>query len=147
MTSPSHNMKAKRDDSLRAIFERSQAARRAARAKVSEVLGKERSELSKRALLQRQRAARKAIEEALVKTHGARDAQEIAVHLSACFEEAEFLVALQLDAKRFSKAEIAAGVSDVLLEALDHIWEAARVARFPLPYLEDETLHDDDEDI
>ena len=65
MTSPSHNMKAKRDDSLRAIFERSQAARRAARAKVSEVLGKERSELSKRALLQRQRAARKAIEEAL----------------------------------------------------------------------------------
>jgi hypothetical protein len=34
-----------------------------------------------------------------------------------------------------------------MLEALDHIWEAARVARFPLPYLEDETLHDDDEDI
>ena len=68
-------MKAKRDDSLRAILERSQAARRAARAKVSEVLGQERSELSKRALLQRQRAARKAIEEALANTHGARSAR------------------------------------------------------------------------
>ena len=61
----------KRDDSFRAKFERFQAARRSARAKVSEVLGRERSELSKRALLQRQRAARKAIAEALAKTHGA----------------------------------------------------------------------------
>ena len=128
-------------------FERFQAARRTARAKVSEVLGQERSKLSKRVLLQRQRATRKAIEEALTKTHGARDAREIAFHLSQCFEEAEFLVALQLDAKRFSKAEIVEGVSDVLLEALDHIWEAARVAGFPLPCLEDETLHDDNEDI
>jgi hypothetical protein len=128
-----------------AEFERFQAARRPARAKISKVLGQERSKLSKRALLQRQRAARKAIEEALVKTHGARDAREIAFHLSACFEEAEFLVALQLDAKRFSKAEIETGVSDVLLEALDHIWEAARVAGYPLPCLEDETVDDDDE--
>jgi hypothetical protein len=140
-------MKAGRGDSFRAEFERFQAARRLARAKISEVLGPARSQLSKRALLQRQRAARKAIEEALAKTHGASGAREIAFHLSACFEEAEFLVALQLDAKRFSNAEIAAGVSDVLLEALDHIWEAARVAGLPLPCLEDETLHDDDEDI
>jgi len=103
-------------------------------------------ELSKRALLQRQRAAQKAIEEALAKTYGARDAREIAFHLSQCFEGAEFLVALQLDAGRFSKAEIEASVSDVL-EALDYIWEAARVAGYPLPCLEDETLHDDDEDI
>ena len=55
-----------------------------------------------------------------------------------CFEEAEFLVALQIDAKRFSKAEIETGVSEVLLEVLDHMWEAARVAGFPLPCLEDE---------
>jgi hypothetical protein len=138
-------MKTRSDDSLRAGFERFQAARRTARAKVSEVLGQERSKLSNRALLQRQRAARKAIEEALAKTRGSRSAREIASHLSQCFEEAEFLVALQLDAKRFSKAEIAAGVSDVLLEALDHIWEAARVAGFPLPCLEEETVNDDDE--
>jgi hypothetical protein len=81
----------------------------------------------------------------LAKTRGSRSAREIASHLSQCFEEAEFLVALHLDAKRFSKAEIAAGVSDVLLEALDHIWEAARVAGFPLPCLEEETVNDDDE--
>ncbi len=139
-------MKTRRDDSFRAEFERFQAARRAARAKISEVLGREHFELSKRALLQRQRAAQKAIEEALAKTYGARDAREIAFHLSQCFEGAEFLVALQLDAGRFSKAEIEASVSDVL-EALDYIWEAARVAGYPLPCLEDETLHDDDEDI
>jgi hypothetical protein len=97
-------------------------------------------------LLQRQRAAQKAIEEALAKTYGPRNARESAFHLSQCFEGAEFLVALQLDAGRFSKAEIEASVSDVL-EALDYIWEAARVAGYPLPCLEDETLHDDDEDI
>jgi hypothetical protein len=104
----------------------SKPARRSARAKISEVLGLEHSELSKRALLQRKRAARKAIEGALAKTHGASCAREIAFHLSACFEEAEFLMALQLDAKSFSRAEIETGVSDVLLEALDHTWEAAR---------------------
>jgi hypothetical protein len=140
-------MKTRSDDSFRAEFERFQVARRSARAKVSELLGQERLEPLKRALLQRQRAARKAIEEALAKTHGASGTREIAFHLSECFEEAAFLVALELDAKRFSKAEIEAGVSDMLLEALDHIWEAARVAGFPLPCLEDETFHDDDEDI
>jgi hypothetical protein len=139
-------MKAKREDSLRAMFERSQAARRSARAKISEVLGQEHFELSKRALLQRKRAARNAIEEALAKTHGARSAREIAFHLSECFEETEFLVALQLDTKRFSKAEIETGVSEVLLEVLDHMWEAARVAGLPLPCLEDETLDDDDDE-
>jgi len=50
------------------------------------VLGQERFELSKRALLQRQRAARKETEESLAKTHGANDAREIAFHLSECFE-------------------------------------------------------------
>jgi hypothetical protein len=140
-------MKTRSDDSFRAEFERFQVARRSARAKVSELLGQERLEPLKRALLRRQRAARKAIEEALAKTHGASGTREIAFHLSECFEEAAFLVALELDAKRFSKAEIEAGVSDMLLEALDHIWEAARVAGFPLPCLEDETFHDDDEDI
>jgi hypothetical protein len=139
-------MKTRSDDSFRAEFERFQAARRSARAKISEVLGQEHSELSKRALLQRQRAARKAIEEALAKTHGASGAREIAFHLSECFEEAAFLVALQLDAKRFSKAEIEAGVSGVLLEVLDHMWEAARVAGLPLPCLEDEVLGDDDDE-
>jgi hypothetical protein len=100
-------------------------------------------------LLQRQRAAQKAIEEALAKTHGARSAQEIAFHLSQCFEGAEFLVALQLDAGRFSKEEIEAGISDVL-ETLDYIWEATRVAGYPLPCLQDEAFdddYDDDEDI
>jgi hypothetical protein len=140
-------MKAGRDDSLRAMVERFQAARRSARAKISEVLAQPRSKLSKRALLERQRAARKAIEEALAKTHGARGAREIAFHLTECFEEAEFLVALQLDAKRFSKAEIETGVSGVLSEVLDHMWEAARVAGVALPSLEDEMLDDDDEDI
>jgi hypothetical protein len=140
-------MKAGRDDSLRAMVERFQAARRSARAKISEVLAQPRSKLSKRALLERQRAARKAIEEALAKTHGARGAREIAFHLTECFEEAEFLVALQLDAKRFSKAEIETGVSGVLSEVLDHMWEAARVAGVALPSLEDEMFDDDDEDI
>jgi hypothetical protein len=142
-------MKAKRDDSLRAMVEGVQAARRSARAKILELLGQERAKLSKRALLQRQRAAQKAIEEALAKTHGARSAQEIAFHLSQCFEGAEFLVALQLDAGRFSKEEIEAGISDVL-ETLDYIWEATRVAGYPLPCLQDEAFdddYDDDEDI
>ena len=140
-------MKAGRDDSLRAMVERFQTARRSARAKISEVLAQPRSKLSKRALLERQRTARKAIEEALAKTHGARGAREIAFHLTACFEEAVFLLALQLDAKRFSKAEIETGVSGVLSEVLDHMWEAARVAGVALPSLEDEMLDDDDEDI
>ena len=58
----SRNMKARRDDGFRAEFERFRAARRSARAKVSEVLGPAGSKLSKRALLQRKRAARTAIE-------------------------------------------------------------------------------------
>jgi hypothetical protein len=128
------------------MFERSQAARRSARAKISDVLGQEHFELSKRALLQRHRAARKAFEEALAETHGKRNAREIAFNLSACFEAAEFLVALQFDAKRFSKVEIETGVVDVL-DMLDNIWEAARVTGFPLPCLEDEVLHYDDDDI
>ena len=139
-------MKTKRDGSLRALFERSQAARRSARAKISDVLGQEHFELSKRALLQRHRAARKAFEEALAETRGKRNAREIAFNLAECFEAAEFLVALQFDAKRFSKVEIETGVVDVL-DMLDNIWEAARVAGFPLPCLEDEVLHSDDDDI
>lgn len=145
MARSSRNMKSKRNDGFRAEFERFQAARRLARAKISEILGREHFELSERALLKRHRAARKAIEEALVETHGARSAREIAFNLSACFEAAEFLVALQFDAKRFSKAEIKTGVPDVLA-MLDNVWEAARVAGFPLPCLEDEVLHYDDED-
>jgi hypothetical protein len=140
-------MKTKRDDSLRAMLERSQAARRSVRTKISDVLGREHFELSERTLLRRQRAARKAIAEALANTHGVRSAREIAFNLSQCFEGAEFLVALQLDAGRFSKAEINAGISAVL-DLLDYVWEAARVAGYPLPCLEDEipTVHYDDED-
>jgi len=126
-------MTAGRDDSFRAEFARFQAARRSAREKTSEVLGQARSKLSKHALLQRQRAARKAIQEALGKSYGTHGAREIAFHLSEWFEEAAFLVALQLDPKRFSKAEIEAGVSGVLANVLDHIWEAVRVAGGPLP--------------
>ena len=48
--------------------------------------------------------------------------------------------------KRFSKAEIEAGVTGVLANVLDHIWEA-RVAGVPLPCLENENLDDNDEDI
>lgn len=139
-------MKAKRDDSLRARVEGVQAARRSARARILELLGQERAKLSKRTLLQRQRAAQKAIEEALAKTHSARNAWEIAFNLKQCFEAAEFLVALQFDAKRFSKAEIETGVPDVL-DMLDNVWEAARLAGFPLPCLKEEALHYDDEEI
>jgi hypothetical protein len=63
----------------------------------------------------------------------------------SALREAAFLVAVQLDSKQFSKAEIDAGVSDVLLEALDHIWEAARGAGFPLPCLEDDIPYDDED--
>jgi hypothetical protein len=140
-------MAASRDDSMRAWFERFEAAQGSARQKISEVLGEARFGLSKRALLQRQRAARKAIEAALRDKYGARDARDIAFHLSQWVEEAAFLVALQLDAKRFSKAEIEAGVTGVLANVLDHIWEAARVAGFPLPCLDSEYLDDDDEEI
>ena len=55
-------------------------------------------------------------------------------------------MALQLDPKRFSRAEVEASVSDVLAYVLDHIREAARVAGYPLPCLEDETVERDDED-
>jgi hypothetical protein len=140
-------MAASRDDSLRAWFERFQAAQDSSRQKTSEVLGQARFRLSKRALLQRQRAARKAIEAALRDKYGARDARDIAFHLSQWLEEAAFLVALQLDAKRFAKAEIEAGVTGVLANVLDHIWEAARVAGVPLPCLDNENLDDDDENI
>jgi hypothetical protein len=137
-------MTTRRDSSLRAELERLQTARRSARAKTAEVLGRALSELSERALLQRQRAARNAIEEALGKGHGrARDARDIAFHLSEWFEEAAFLVALHLDPNRFSKTEIKAGVSDVSAYVLDHMWEAARVAGVPLPCLEDEALDRD----
>jgi hypothetical protein len=141
-------MAASRNDSLRAGFERFQAAQRSARQKISEVLGQARFGLSKHALLQRQRAARKAIEAALRDRYGARHARDIAFHLSQWLEEAAFLVALQLDPKRFSKAEIEAEVTDVLANVLDHIWEAARVAGVvPLPCLDSENLDDDDEDV
>src|SRR6266498_945224 len=94
-----------RDDRFRAELERSQAARRSARAKTSEVLGPMRAGLSERALLERQRVARSAIQAALGKRHCSSDAGDIAFHLAECFEEAAFLVALQLDRKRFSRAE------------------------------------------
>lgn len=136
----------KRDDRFRAKLERSQAARCSARAKTSEVLGPALSGLSERALRQRQRVARKVIQLALGKSHGSRDAGEIAFHSSEWFEQAAFLVALQLDPKRFSRAEVEASVSDVLANVLDHIWEAARVAGYPLPWLEEDTVERDDED-
>jgi len=121
-------MTTRRHDRFRAEFERSQTARRSARAKTSEVLGPTLSRLSERALLRRQRAARNAIQAALANRHGSSEAGDIAFHLLAWFEEAAFLVALQLDLKRFSKAEVEASVSGVLAEVLDHVWEAARVA-------------------
>ena len=139
-------MTTRRDDRFRAKLERSRAARRSARAKTSEVLGPALSGLSERALHKRQRVARNAIRLALGKSHGSSDAGEIAFHLSEWFEQAAFLVALQLDPKRFSRAEVEASVSDVLAYVLDHIWEAARVAGYPLPCLEEETVERDDED-
>ncbi len=111
------------------------------RRKVEEVLAGSRSEVSARVQLRRQRAARRAIAGALAEREGAGRAREIAFHLCGWFEEAAFLVALQLDPRRFSEAEIEAGVSDVLLYVLDHVWEAGRLAGVPLPCLEDENLH------
>src|SRR3989337_2097699 len=111
------------------------AAERAARAKTSEVLGAVLSEKSERALLRRQRAAQRAMEEALREHHGAREAREIALHLCDWFEEAAFVVALQLVPTKFSKEEIDAGVRGVLAHVTDHVWEAARVAGYPFPCL------------
>ena len=139
-------MTTRRDDRFRAKLERSRAARRSARAKTSEVLGPGLWGLSESARLRRQRVARNAIQLALGKSHGSSYAGEIAFHLSEWFEQAAFLVALQLDPKRFSRAEVEASVSDVLAYVLDHIWEAARVAGYPLPCLEEETVERDDED-
>ena len=136
----------KRDDRLRAELERFDAARDSARKKTSEVLGQARFGLSQRAVLQRQRAARKAIEVALAKSHGERDTRKIAFHLSQWLEEAAFLTALQLDPKKFSKAEIEAGVSGVLANVLDDMWEAVRVTGGPLPCLDNETFDDNDDD-
>lgn len=139
-------MTTRRDDRFLAKLERSRAARRSARAKTSEVLGPAFSGLSERSLRQRQRVARNAIQLALGKSHGSSDASDIAFHLSQWFEEAAFLVALQLDPKRFSRAEVEASVSDVLANVLDPIWEAARVGGHLLPCLEEETVERDDED-
>jgi hypothetical protein len=140
-------MTARPRGSLRVWIARRQAAERSARAKTLEVLGE--PDLSERALLKRQRAAQRAIAEALGGCHGAAAAREIAFHVSDWFDEAAFLVALRRDPKKFSTAEIEAGVSDVLAHVLDHVWEAARVAGFPLPCREDETPggYDDEEDI
>jgi hypothetical protein len=126
-------MTTRRRDRFLAEFERSQAARRSARAKTAEVLGPALSGLSERALLQRQRAASNAIQAALAQRHSSSEADDIAFHLLAWFEEAAFLVALQLDPKRFSRAEVEASVSGVLADVLDHMWEAARVAGHALP--------------
>ena len=140
-------MTTRRDSSLRAELARLQTARHSARAKAAEVLGRTPTKLSERTLLQRQRAARRVIKDALATSHGARDARDIAFHLSAWFAEAAFLVALHFDPNRFSKLEIEAGVSDLLASVLDHVWEAARVAGGPLPCLGDQTVdHDDGED-
>jgi hypothetical protein len=129
-------------------LERLMAARASTRAKTAAVLSRPLSELSDHAVLRRQRTARKAIAEALRESHGATGARAIAFHLSEWFEEAAFIVALQLDPKRFSNAEIDAGVSGVLAHVLDHVWEAVRAAGGPLPYLPDETpaRGDDEED-
>lgn len=128
------------DERLRRRFERLEAARRSMRRKTEEVLAGSGSELSARAQLRRQRAARKTIAEALAKREGASHAREIASHLCDWFDEAAFLVALQLDPRRFSELEVEAGVADVLAYVLDHVWEAARLAGYPLPCLEDESL-------
>lgn len=139
-------MTARWNDRFHVEWEKQMAARGSARVKTAELLGAKLSELSDRALLRRQRAARKVIAEALGATHGASSASEIAFHLSEWFEEAAFIVALQLDPKRFSKAEIEAGVSDVLANVLDHMWEAVLAAGGPLPCLPDEKLERDDDD-
>ena len=131
---------------MRRRFERLEAARRSMRRKVEEVLAGSRSEVSARVQLRRQRAARRAIVGALAEREGTGRAREIALHLCDWFEEAAFLVALQLDPGRFSEAEVEAGVSDVLLYVLDHVWEAARLAGVPLPCLEDENLHGEEGD-
>lgn len=122
-------MTARRGGRFRAELERSQAARRSARAKTSEVLGPALSGLAERALLQRQRAARNTIQAALEKSHGSSDAGDIAFHLLEWFQEAAFLVALQLDPKRFSRAEVEASVSDVLAHVLDHMWRKRAAPR------------------
>jgi len=134
------------DEQLRRRFERLEAARRSMRRKTEEVLAGSGSELSARAQLRRQRAARRAIAEALAEREGGSRAREIASHLCDWFDEAAFLVALQLDPKRFSELEVEAGVSDVLAYVLDHVWEAARLGGFPLPCLESETLHGEEGD-
>lgn len=139
-------MTTKLNSRFRAKLECSQAARRSARAKTSEVLGPALSGLSERALRLRQRVARNAIQLALGKRYGSSDAGEIAFHMSEWLEQAAFLVALQLDPKRFSRAEVEASISDVLANVLDHIWEAARVAGYPLPCFEEDTVERDDED-
>lgn len=139
-------MTTRRRDTVPAELERFYAARDSAQKKTSEVLGQASFGLSQHALRKRQRAARKAIEEALEKSHGARNARKIAFHLSQWLEEAAFLVALSLDPKKFSNAEVDAGVSDVLGNVLDDIWEAALVAGYPLPCLDNETFNDDYDD-
>ena len=133
-------MTTRADERLRRRLERLEAARRSMRRKVEEVLVGSRSELSAPARLRRQRAARRAIAGALAGREGAGRARQIAFHLCDWFEEAAFLVALQLDPGRFSELEIEAGVSYLLAYVLDHVWEAARMAGYPLPCLEDESL-------
>src|SRR6266498_3784337 len=99
-------MTTRADERLRRRFERLEAARRSMRGKIEEVLVGSRSERSARAQLRRQRAARRAIAEALAEREGAGRAREIASHLCDWFDEAAFLVALQLDPERFSELEI-----------------------------------------
>ena len=139
-------MTARRSNRFHVELEKHLAARGSARAKTAEVFGVRLSELSDHALLRRQRAARKTIAEVLHEIHGRSRAREIAFHLSEWFEEAAFIVALQLDPKRFSKAEVEAGVSDVLANVLDHVWDAVLAAGGPLPCLPDEEPERDDDD-
>ncbi len=121
-----------------AKIKRLQAAQRSGGAKISEALRQPAAGLSEPALQKRQRAARRAMEEALGENHAPGAAREIASHLTEWFEEAAFIVALHLDPKRFSKAEVEARVPDVLARVLHHTWEAALAAGYPLPCLDEE---------
>lgn len=76
-------------------------------------------------------AGRARIAEALSPRLGTEDAHELGFHLLDWAHDAAFLVALCLEPRRFTTAEVEAGVDGFLLHAPAHVLAAARVAAVP----------------
>lgn len=72
------------------------------------------------------------IAEALAGHYPLQVAADIAFHLSDWNSDAAFVVALHLFPERFTKEEVASGVTSLLIHAPNHLAAAAKLAGYPI---------------